>query len=1461
EGQNAVMTSVVTELPVSYDPPSSPMNSIGEGATPLMYACQQAREQEVSRILSKKPSAVRERDRTMKTALHYCAENASIACADIIIAAAPDLVDVRDEDGYTPLHLAVIAGNRQLIKFLLAKNADVNCLDYERHSVVHWATVCGEVEALELVLDAGANPSTPDIHGGYPIHYAAQMCGPNSEMGNDVRFGLAVLRKLLGRGVDVNVRDKDGRQPILWAASAGSADAILALVNAGANVEADDKDGLTALHCAASRGHTDCLETLVTLCGAEVDVIDSNGCTALFYSVTLGHADSTQLLLSFGAEPNRQDRKGRTPAHCGAAKGQLETLRILGVHGANLWVRNVRGDYPLHEAVVSGRKDLVRWLLNQRPDAVNSPNNDGRCPLHIAAINNNVEMCKILLDGQALLNPVMRTSKGHLMTPIDAALHRGNRGCAKYLQLHGGVPASKLTDKAAKIRGSNQRFPPKRGAISETQSEYTTPEFAATLSLPGGHTSLGASPLGDQETARRMDSRTLQVRLNDDVAIRHVERIEAPVICTHRRYDDESSGEERMRRRRRRRRREHYVTDIEEDSRRRRRGRRSDSTDSEVRKRRRKRHDEEEYSDSGSERRTRRRWRGRRHSSDELEESGISRDSNWIRNKKRRSEKIKRRSKSKDVSDEGSDVEYIRVRRTVKSKKTKRKTVTDEEEEEEETQIEEDSEEETEEEEDIEDEIEDNIEEVTTKKTTSKSETSTAISKSKVKSNDTEKSKSNEEQKIVTKEPRKSIKKEVSTEKDKKKQKSTGSRKAEIEQKETEKSKSRSKINKKTYTKEKSTLKKTVEEKNKDGVTKSTKKTVKKGMKKIETGETPVLLDKLIEQVTVEEKSIDGEDDVTQTVVTAEVHHQEDDVKMEDQEKEGSSETKTAEESSKEETENPSEEKKEADDKGVQTKPEEAEMESERGLEEEKDNDAVESTTKKEEMSHESQQSDMHQEEGENAKLEDGETSKPEEETNESKPEDEKEITKSREEEEDIDKEETENKENYEGKEVTEIHEDKTEDEKDQFKVEQEENGEKPETEKENEDFEEEKVDKIEANTEENEVKTEDQIMEESKTKEENYEEKPEEEEERSVEKSEEKPVLEGEGEGEADSQTDDKARSEQVEGPPTDDEAQELEHDNSGFEPSPRRDKSSTTSSKQQARSARGVSRGGRGRGRIPRPCRTDDEQPLTTVSVTQAVQNSMRKYHLERRIFQELLELKRLQIRAGRANEQVLVKRLVDDYHKAGLTVGMRQYDGVYTFRNFEKYLYDQLRLLQSSDRRLIPRLKSSDDLEKLTAALKRARFNSAYMDDVPDNPILCTHGTHRCHHAAHAYTGVPCAAYITKLNHHHAPKSGVPRTAGQARGFLPRIDSSSSTRAQSSSKVPHPLRYVDPARPVTLELSHGSDKQVISLPTERLDRNKRYYVTFTIKGGSKEEQKSEGQANEEDQKELRHRHAKSL
>lgn len=54
------------------------------------------------------------------------------------------------------------------------------------------------------------------------------------------------------------------------------------------------------------------------------------------------------------------------------------------------------------------------------------------------------------------------------------------------------------------------------------------------------------------------------------------------------------------------------------------------------------------------------------------------------------------------------------------------------------------------------------------------------------------------------------------------------------------------------------------------------------------------------------------------------------------------------------------------------------------------------------------------------------------------------------------------------------------------------------------------------------------------------------------------------------------------------------------------------------------------------------------------------------------------------------------------------------------------------------------------------------------------------------------------------------------------------------------------MDPSKPVTLELIHGSEKQIISLPTEKLDKNKRYYVTFTIKDARNQEEHSSDKEN---------------
>lgn len=109
---------------------------------------------------------------------------------------------------------------------------------------------------------------------------------------------------------------------------------------------------------------------------------------------------------------------------------------------------------PLHEAVASGRRELVKWLLDGRPSQVNATNHEGRTPLHIAAATDNADLCRLLLDRGAEVNPVARSSKNEPLTPLDCATSRGHRSTAKYLQMHGGLPANKLSNTQIVIDGA-----------------------------------------------------------------------------------------------------------------------------------------------------------------------------------------------------------------------------------------------------------------------------------------------------------------------------------------------------------------------------------------------------------------------------------------------------------------------------------------------------------------------------------------------------------------------------------------------------------------------------------------------------------------------------------------------------------------------------------------------------------------------------------------------------------------------------------------------------------------------------------------------------------------------------------------------------------------------------------------------------------------------------------------------
>ena len=75
---------------------------------------------------------------------------------------------------------------------------------------------------------------------------------------------VAMARWLIGRGANVNVVDKLGMTPLLWAAAMDFADPAMIelLLKSGANADARNRDGLTALDLARTYGHTEVIPAL-----------------------------------------------------------------------------------------------------------------------------------------------------------------------------------------------------------------------------------------------------------------------------------------------------------------------------------------------------------------------------------------------------------------------------------------------------------------------------------------------------------------------------------------------------------------------------------------------------------------------------------------------------------------------------------------------------------------------------------------------------------------------------------------------------------------------------------------------------------------------------------------------------------------------------------------------------------------------------------------------------------------------------------------------------------------------------------------------------------------------------------------------------------------------------------------------------------------------------------------------
>lgn len=312
-------------------------------------------------------------------------------------------LNMRFEEGKTPLHLASEKGHIGFVDYLLARHAQVNVKNISSSTPLHEAVRNGHIECAEILLRAGADPNQRDTSGNTPLHLVMPIASrsqifnlllraranPNvkdisgeTPLHITARLGMSedIIRSLIYSGADINERNKRGSTPLALAIERNQVSQAHLFVKLGADIHAEDIDQKTALTSAIKSGY-DMVQAVIL--SENVQSRDSQGKTPLHIAIeNKATSDITMYLLGLKTDVNARDKNGNSPIHIAAKNNDRVNGEILLSYGADVFTPNVAGDSALKIALtmLGGRQD---WLLSS--SVITASDGAGNTPLHLAA--------------------------------------------------------------------------------------------------------------------------------------------------------------------------------------------------------------------------------------------------------------------------------------------------------------------------------------------------------------------------------------------------------------------------------------------------------------------------------------------------------------------------------------------------------------------------------------------------------------------------------------------------------------------------------------------------------------------------------------------------------------------------------------------------------------------------------------------------------------------------------------------------------------------------------------------------------------------------------------------------------------------------------------------------------------------------------------------------------------------
>jgi ankyrin repeat protein len=256
------------------------------------------------------------------TPLLFAVRNGDIQSARLLLAAGADVND-STPSGVSALVLAAHSGQGRVAELLVERGADVHSAD-AGYTALHGAVLRGDRDLVRSLLARGADPSAR-LTRGTPSRYYSK----------DYAFNESLV----------------GATPLWLAARYAEPEIMQALVAAGADPRVTAPDGSTMLTIVPTKGlGTFRVGDRRERYQGQADVAAKGD--GEDEAITL---DTARLALALGADINAADRAGDTALHLAASLGLTSVVRLLVERGARLETRNRRGQTALGAALAQAQ--------------------------------------------------------------------------------------------------------------------------------------------------------------------------------------------------------------------------------------------------------------------------------------------------------------------------------------------------------------------------------------------------------------------------------------------------------------------------------------------------------------------------------------------------------------------------------------------------------------------------------------------------------------------------------------------------------------------------------------------------------------------------------------------------------------------------------------------------------------------------------------------------------------------------------------------------------------------------------------------------------------------------------------------------------------------------------------------------------------------------------------------------